>query len=241
MAFADRRLGAALAAAAAVALLVAASGASAQTTASRTSIYSCLVDGKRIRSDRPIPECMSRDQQELNNDGSVKRVVPPVPTADERAAIEQRQRDADAKRLAEMSAVRRDSDLMRRYPNEGAHRKVREKALDDIRSSVKSSEARIALVMKERKKLLDEAEFYKGKSLPPLLKQQLDANDAALEAQRSLVQNQQTEMDRINAIYDVELERLRKLWKGAPPGSLGSAPGPQAAAAPATPIHTSLK
>jgi hypothetical protein len=36
---------------------------------------------------------------------------------------------------------------------------------------------------------------------------------------------------RINRLFDAELERLRRLWAGAPPGSLGplpGSPGPQA-------------
>jgi len=78
--------------------------------------------------------------------------------------------------------------------------------------------------------LLDEAEFYVGKPLPSKLKLALDANDASLEAQKSLVQNQQAEIVRINALYDAELARLRKLWAGAPAGSLG---GPPSASAPA--------
>jgi hypothetical protein len=49
----------------------------------------------------------------------------------------------------------------------------------------------------ERKPLLDEAEFYKGKPLPPKLKAQIDANDAAVEAQRGGA-NQEAELDRIN-------------------------------------------
>ena len=68
--------------------------------------------------------------------------------------------------------------------------------------------------------LLDEAEFYKGKPLPPKLKQQLDANEAAAEAQRVLIENQKAELVRINKLYDTELARLKKLWAGAPPGSL---------------------
>jgi hypothetical protein len=60
--------------------------AGAQTQkAAGPSIYSCDVNGKRITSDRPIPECNNRDQRELNPDGSFKRNVPPPPTADERA------------------------------------------------------------------------------------------------------------------------------------------------------------
>ena len=65
--------------------------------------------------------------------------------------------------------------------------------------------------------------------MPHKLKLALDANDASLEAQRSLVQNQQTEVVRINALYDTELARLKKLWAGAMPGTVGPAPAPAAA------------
>ena len=116
-------------------------------------------------------------------------------------------------------------NLMQRYPDEAAHAKGRAKALDDVASSVRISEARITLLKAERKPLLDEAEFYVGKSMPSKLKLALDANDASLEAQKSLVVNQKTEVARINALYDVELARLRKLWAGAPAGSLGPQPG----------------
>ena len=49
-----------------------------------------------------------------------------------------------------------------------------------------------------------------------------------------LVQNQVTETERINALYDAELGRLKKLWGGAQPGSLG--PLPQQAAATVKPV-----
>ena len=101
-------------------------------------------------------------------------------------------------------------------------------------SSLKVSEDRLAALAKERKPLTDEAEFYVGKSLPAKLKAQLDANDAAVEAQKVLVQNQKLELVRIDQNFDADLERLRKLWGGAQPGSLGApvmlAPVPAAAA-----------
>ncbi len=41
-------------------------------------IYTCIDDkGRRITADRPIPECIDREQQVLNRDGSVRTVVPP--------------------------------------------------------------------------------------------------------------------------------------------------------------------
>ena len=119
--------------------------------------------------------------------------------------------------------------MLKRFPDEASHGKARAKALDDVAGSVRNSEARIKLLLQERKPLQDEAEFYVGKPLPNKVKLALDANDASLEAQRSLVQNQQTEVVRINALYDAELARLKKLWAGAMLGSVGAV-----ASAPAT-------
>ena len=194
------------------------------------TIYTCTgANGKRLHSDRPIPECSDREQRVLNSDGSVKRIVPPTLTSDERAEAEAREREAMAEKVARQDAIRRDRNLVARFPNEAAHRKAREAALDDVRNSVRISEARVKLLMVERKPLLDEAEFYVGKNMPARLKGQLDANDASLAAQRALVQNQEIEVVRINGLYDLELARLKKLWAGAPAGSLGpagSASGP---------------
>jgi hypothetical protein len=45
-------------------------------------------------------------------------------------------------------------------------------------------------------------------------------------AQRELIQTQEAELLRINRIYDLELEHLRKLWKGMPPGSISLVSAP---------------
>jgi len=200
----------------------------------RKSIYSCTdANGKRLTSDRPIAECSAREQRELNADGSVKRIVPPTLTGDEQTAAEARQREEAAARIARQDALRRDRNLLIRFPNEAAHNKAREAALDDIRKSIRITQDRLALLASERKPLMDETEFYVGKPLPTKLKTALDANDASTEAQQSLVQTQQAEVVRINALYDAELERLRKLWAGAQPGSLGPiAASAEAASAP---------
>ena len=185
-------------------------------------IYTCVdANGKKLTSDRPIADCNSRDQRVLNGDGSVKRIVPPTPTADERAEAEARDLEAAAERARQQEARRRDRNLLARFPNEAAHRKAREAALDDVRKALRTSEARLVALAKERKPLTDEAEFYVGKPLPLKLKLALDSNDASSDAQRSLAQNQRQEVVRIDTLYDAELERLRKLWSGAQPGSMG--------------------
>lgn len=205
----------------------------AQAQQKSGGIYSCVdANGKRLTSDRPIPECASRDQRMLNSDGSVRQVVPPVPTADERAAIEARQQEEALARTVQREAIRRDRNLLQRFPSEAAHRKAREAALEDTRKAMRVSESRLEALEKERKPLMDEAEFYVGKQLPLKLRQQIDGNDAATEAQRNLLQNQKSEQVRVNNLYDLELERLRKLWSGAQPGSLGALPPAEPASAP---------
>jgi hypothetical protein len=194
-------------------------------------IYQCVLqDGRKVTSDKPIAECMNagKSQRELNKDGSEKAIVEAPLTEDERAERDRIRRQKEAERTAYEIEVRRDRDLTKRYADEAAHGKARAKALDDVASSVRNSEARIKLLLQERKPLMDEAEFYVGKPLPTKLKLSIDANDAALEAQRSLVQNQQTEVVRINDRYDAELARLKKLLAGATPGSLGTLPSASA-------------
>ena len=196
------------------------------------AIYTCIdANGKRLTSDRPIAECLAREQRLLNPDGSLRRIVPPTPTPEERAEQEARERQAAALRVQQQDAIRRDRNLILRFPNEAVHNKARAAALDDIHAAVQLSEKRIAVLAAERKPLLDESEFYPDGKLPLKLRQQLDANDAASEAQRSLIQNQQAEIVRINMRYDAELERLRKLWRGVPAGSMGALSAAPAASA----------
>lgn len=216
---------------AAMAVLVLGSGllAQAQTAAEPvgTGVYTCLDDkGHRLTSDRPIAECNAREQRVLNRDGSLRRVIPPPMTADERAEREAADRKLALVKAAQADAVRRDRNLMNRYADEASHRRARESALDTVRAAIKATEARLKELAAERKPLLDEAEFYKGKALPMRLKQAIDGNDAAVDAQKSSAQNQTVELDRINKLYDAELARLRRLWGGAQPGSLGPAVPP---------------
>jgi hypothetical protein len=215
--------------------LPAAAATAEQPAGPRMPIYRCIdATGKKITSDRPVRECADTPQSQLNPDGSVNRIVPPAMTDDERAEAERKEREAKVALSARNDAIRRDRNLMQRFPNEETHRKARAKALDEFSGSVRNYEARIALLVAERKKLREEAEFYgppPKQPMPASLKQRIDANDASLEAQNGLVQNQQTEIVRINALYDAELARLKKLWAGAPAGSLGPLPGPQATTA----------
>jgi hypothetical protein len=195
------------------------------TSAASGGIYTCTDDhGRKLTSDRPIADCNAKEQRILNKDGSLKAMHPPTLTVDERAEAEARERKAVEGRAAQADAVRRDRNLMTRYRTEESHNAARAAALDTVRAAMKITEARLGDLARDRKPLEDEAEFYKGKPLPTRLRTQIDANDAAVEAQRDAAQTQATELDRVNRLYDAELSRLRRLWAGAPAGSLGPLP-----------------
>jgi hypothetical protein len=155
-------------------------------------------------------------------------------TADERAAQEAAERSRALRATADADAVRSDRNLRARYPNEPAHQRAREAALDDFKRTLQLSQLRLDALAVERKPLQEEAEFYAGRQMPSLLKQQLDANEAAVEAQRVLLVNQQAESTRINATFDAELVRLRAMWAGGKPGALPVALPSAKASAPTT-------
>ncbi len=210
---------------------------SAGVQAGPGQVFTCVAaSGRTLTSDRLIGECMDREQRVLSRDGTVLRIVPPTLTADERSEKDAKDRRAAAENEARAEAARRDRSLMQRFPDAAAHQKARQAALTDIRTSADLSALRQRELATERKPLMEEAEFYKGKGLPAKLRQQLDANEAATSAQRDAQANQKVELDRVNKLFDTELGRLKRLWAGAPPGSVGGTVAEAASAAAVPPM-----
>jgi len=188
-------------------------------------IYVCTDDdGRLITRDRYIQECRHKEQRILNRDGSLRMRVPPTLTAEERAEAERQERERRDREEAKKDSLKYDQLLLRRFPDEAAHQRAREKALEPSRAAIQSAEARLRELATERRKLNDEVEFYRGRLVPVALRQQIEGNEAQADAQRTSIKNQQAEQTRIHKLFDAELERLRRLWKGAMPGSLGPPP-----------------
>jgi len=184
-------------------------------------IYTCVDgQGRHITSDRPIANCLDRDQRELNKDGSQRRVVPARMSPSEQLAAQKIAQAQEAERQRQLAAVRRDRLLLLRYPNLAAHDAERTVALDDVRQAMARTEQRVSDLRTEAKKLRAESQFYQGRPLPQKLKTQLDVNDALQGAQAEIIMGHLAEMKRLNANFDAEREYLKKLWAGAPPGSL---------------------
>lgn len=209
-------------AAAGMALLCLAQAALAQA-ASAGGIYSCIdARGRRLTSDRPIPECLDREQQVRSQDGAVRKVLPPSYSPEERARLEEQRRRRELAEAAQKDRIRHDRNLLARFPDQAAHDRARQTALESVETASVNNEKRIAQLERERKTLADEAEFYPNRELPRALKSRIENNKAAIEAQKISASHQVAERQRINARYDEELAHLRRLWAGAAPGSLAA-------------------
>lgn len=187
----------------------------------QAAIFTCVdAQGRRITSDRPIAACMDREQRELSSSGSVKRVIPPEPTAEERATLDAK-RKADAEQTARLAEEKRkERALLSRYPNEAAHQRERAKALESVDVVENTIQKRIEELVKLRAGLDDEMAFYAKDpaKAPPLLRRKIKDNESLVSAQQNALKQQGAERQRVNERFDAELEQLRRLWTQAAAG-----------------------
>lgn len=184
----------------------------------QSAIYTCVdAQGRRITSDRPIAACMDREQRELSPSGSVKRVIPPVPTAQELQAQEAQQKETAAREARAQEERRKERALLSRYPNEAAHQRERAKAQESVDAVEKTIQHRIEDLVKQRARLDEEMAFYARdpNQAPASLKRKIKDTEGQISAQQAALQQQGQERQRLNERFDAELQQLRKLWAQA--------------------------
>jgi hypothetical protein len=177
-------------------------------------IYTCVdAYGRRITSDRPIPECMDREQRQLSSSGVTRRVLRPEPTVSQ--LKEQKAKAEQAKqRLQEQENQRqRDIALAIRYPNLEAHAKARRDALEPSQLRMGLIEKRLQALQQERDELQKRLDsFADPQKIPPYIKRNAETNQKNLEAQERAMANEQEERRLLNARFDDELARLKNIW-----------------------------
>jgi hypothetical protein len=195
-----------------IAFLVTGAGAQEPVT---KGIFTCVdSSGRRITSDRPIVECLDREQQQLGNSGVVRRVLPPSYTAEERRRLEAQRKAEDDQRARVAEEKRRDRALLIRYPNRASHDKERADALGQVDEVIGAVNKREQSLRQQRQDIDVELEFYQGdpNKAPPWLRRKLDENEQQIQVQKRFLDEQAQEKRRINARFDEELVKLRQLW-----------------------------
>ena len=178
-------------------------------------IYSCIDSkGRRITSDRPIVDCLDREQQRLGRTGTVREVIPPSYTREEREKVEAKRRAEQEEQARVQEERRRERALLIRYPNQGVHDKERQEALAQIDDVIAAVHKREAALIEQRKGIAQELEFYQGDlaKAPLWLRRKVEDNDKQMDVQKRFLVDQTQEKQRVNARFDEELAKLKQLW-----------------------------
>jgi len=181
---------------AACVLVTNAVGPAAAADPPRSKILTCKdVNGNPIITDPSDPRCYK----------------PPLTEPEKAAADERKRRDVELYNACK-AEQRSLQSLLSRYPDKAKHDAARDNALSQVDLAIRLSERRMAQLLAERKRLLDEVEFYPSGNLPAKLRRDLDSNTAVIAAQTQAIASQRDEAAQKNAFYDDELAKLRKLW-----------------------------
>lgn len=193
--------------------------AGAQAPAPTTGgVYTCVdAKGRKLTADRPIVECIDREQKILNPSGTVRAKVGPSLTAKEMADIEAKEKREAEERNRTAEEKRRDRALLARYPSKAVHDQERADALAQIAVVVKAATNRLDELAKQRRTIDEEMEFYKKDptKAPAYVRRQIEENTQSQSVQRRFIGEQDAEAKRVNERFDDELGRLRQLWAAA--------------------------
>jgi hypothetical protein len=182
------------------------------------SIYTCTDSkGRRITSDRPIVDCLDREQQRLGRTGTVREVIPPSYTREERERVEAKRRVEQEEQARIQEERRRERALLIRYPQQSVHDKERQDALAQIDDVIAAVHKREAALVEQRKGIDQELEFYQGDlaKAPLWLRRKVEDNEKQMDVQKRFLADQTQEKQRVNARFDEELAKLKQLWAGS--------------------------
>ncbi len=209
----------------------------AQAPGTSGGIYTCVDrNGRRLTADRPIAECLDREQRELGPSGIVRRQIGPSLTEQERAAQEaQRRKEAEA-RARELEERRRERVLTARYPDKATHDVERAAAIQMVDDVTATAEKRLVELAQQRKAFDVEMEFYKKdpNKAPMALRRKIAENEESIAEQQRFIAGQDQEKRRVHQRFDVELAQLRRLWDAQRMPVSGATPATDAAAPAAT-------
>jgi hypothetical protein len=181
----------------------------------RAEIYSCVdAKGRTITADRPIADCLDRNQRELSSFGGVKRQIGPALTAQEQLQQDQKDKLVAEQRAREAESKRRDRTLLLHYPNRAAHDQQRAATLAQSDETIQLAKKIITELTLERKAMTRELETYAKdpSKAPPSIKLSLKDNQESLLEHQQIIADQEQEKKRITKRFDEELVRLMQLW-----------------------------
>ena len=189
----------------------------ASVWAQSSAVYSCVDDrGRRLVSDRPIPECLDREQRVLGPSGVERQPLPPVLTKSEReqAAREREHQQRERERIAEQRRL--NQALLLRYPDRNAYEAARlqqAQQLDEVQAMARARLASLdELYLQAQKDLAAQ-----GSKPTPEAQRAVKAAQMAVAAQKQSIETNELNRQRTMLRFDDEGRLLEKLWAGEQP------------------------
>lgn len=169
--------------------------------------------GRRVCGDMLPEQCRGRAYRVLDSGGNIVKEVGAALTPEQKAeqVIENQRR----KQLENASREqrRRDQALLDTYAMPEDIDLAQRKAEADVNLAILATIGRIDEARTKRKKLEDEAEFYKKKALPPDLERDLRALDHEIRLQQELLDIKRRDFISIKAKYDADRKRYFELTR----------------------------
>jgi hypothetical protein len=192
----------------AVIVLLAPLAAEAQT-------YRCTAkDGKKYYSSAIPRQCIGRVVEQLNAQGMVVRRIDPEGDAkaqEEKAAQAAKRRQQEA---AQREELRRNRALLATYTSEKDIEDARKRALADNQKALRDVEERLDEMRKRRAGYEKELAFYKDKTPPRKLTDDMENAEVEIRANEELLAVKKKEVEHINARYDADHKRYLRLTRG---------------------------
>ena len=192
-------------------LLLAAFSAQAAGPAGPGRFFCCEGGSGRICGDSFPIQCRGKAYTILDSSGVLIKEVGPPLTAEQKtqlAAEERRKKEIEEQARDQR---RQDQALLNTYATPRDIDLAQEKAEGDVNLAIKATEERIAAARNQRKKFVQEAEFYTNKSPPADVAKGLRDTAHEIKTQQELLNVKKGDFAAIKAKYDADRKRYNEL------------------------------
>lgn len=179
-------------------------------------IYTCVdAQGRHLTSDRPIINCLDREQKQLGSTGFVRRVVPPSYSVAELKEQERSRKQAQERAQQEKARKKALTALFQRYPTRESHQRERLKAAAEIELRIRDGRNRLQAIEKQRERLNKELAFYtkNPKKMPRVLRIRKKSLAENVKKSYQYIAIQRQELVDLHREFDQERDTLIPLWK----------------------------
>ena len=183
-----------------------------------SGVYVCVdAKGRRLTADRPIGQCLDREQKVLNPSGTVKTKLGPSLSLLDREELEKKEKIEVQTQAKAMQEKRRNRALLTRYPSEQVYELERTTVLSKMDAALQVTRKRVQELQSQREEIEAKMAQYKADASksPPALRQQLEDNGRNQREQKHLLAEQEAQAQQAQARFAEQRVRLEPLWSAA--------------------------